>query len=42
MGIQPWRGRWAVGSRPSPVVVLGAILVQAWFSRRMFWRGILR
>jgi hypothetical protein len=30
------------GFAPMAGVVLGAILVQAWFSRRMFWRGILR
>ena len=30
------------GFAPVAMVVLGAILVQAWFSRRMFWCGILR
>jgi hypothetical protein len=30
------------GFAPVAMVVLGAILGQAWFSRRMFWRGILR
>jgi hypothetical protein len=30
------------GFAPVAMVVLGAILVQAWFSRRMFWRGLLR